>query len=132
MRAIETTARIGQQFFRAAILSAYNQQCCITGLSIPALLVASHIVPWSVDEQNRVNPRNGLLLSTLHDKAFDTGLLTIDDELVVRVSRNHGVEIDSFFSSAIAAYDGQPINRPEKLEPERRFLRYHREHIFRG
>ena len=131
-RAIETTARIGQQFFRASVLSAYNERCCITGLSLPALLVASHIVPWSVDQQNRVNPQNGLLLSTLHDKAFDTGLLTIDDELVVRVSRNHVVEGDSFFLSAIAGYDGHPISRPEKFEPDKKLLRYHREHIFKG
>lgn len=71
-RPIEATARIGQRFFRTAVLSAYNGRCCITGLSFPNLLVASHIVPWSHDKDNRVNPRNGLLLSALHDKAFDS------------------------------------------------------------
>ena len=131
-RAVEAKARVGQQFFRASVMSAYNEQCCITGLSLTALLVASHIVPWSVDEHNRVNPRNGLLLSTLHDKAFDTGLLTLDDELIVRVSRNHMPENDRFYASAIACYDGQPIQHPEKFEPDKQFLRYHREHVFQG
>ena len=84
-RAVHTTVRIGQDFFRAAVLSAYSAQCCITGLSMPKLLVASHIVPWRIDRLNRVNPRNGLLLSTLHDKAFDIGLITIEDNMTVRV-----------------------------------------------
>ena len=131
-RTVEAAARIGQGFFRAALLSAYNDRCCITGLSEPALLVASHIVPWSVDERNRVNPRNGLLLSALHDKAFDKGLLTIDDELTVRVSRKHVERDNGFFAEAIGRYDGQSMSRPEKFEPDRRFLRYHREYIFRG
>ena len=131
-RAVEAKARVGQQFFRASVMSSYNERCCITGLSLPALLVASHIVPWRVDEQNRVNPRNGLLLSTLHDKAFDAGYLTLDDELVVRVSRKHIPDNDEFFAAAIGHYDGQPILRPEKFEPDRQFLHYHREHIFRG
>ena len=131
-RIVEAKARIGQQFFRASVMSAYNERCCITGLSLPALLVASHIVPWSVDEHNRVNPRNGLLLSTLHDKAFDAGFLTIDDELIVHVSHKHLPTNDEFLASAIANYDGQSISRPEKFEPDRRFLHYHREHVYRG
>ena len=70
-----------------AVMSAYNGRCCITGLSLSGLLVASHIIPWSHDRDNRVNPRNGLLLSALHDKAFDTGLITIKDfDMTVRVS----------------------------------------------
>ncbi len=131
-RVVETTARIGQEFFRAALMSAYNEQCCITGLSVPALLVASHIVPWSVDEQNRVNPRNGLLLSALHDKAFDAGLIAVDDDMIVRVSQSQAERRDEFFAAVVGSYDGQPISRPEKFEPDRRFLQYHREHIFRS
>ena len=129
-RAVQTTARVGQDFFRAAVLSAYNGQCCVTGLSEPKLLVASHIVPWRVDRRNRVNPRNGLLLSALHDKAFDVGLITIDDNLTVRVSRKHPVLNDSFFSTSIEDYDGHPIRPPEKFGPDGEFLAYHREHVF--
>ena len=130
-RPVETTARVGQGFFRAAVMSAYEGMCCITGLSVPALLVASHIVPWSIDERNRVNPRNGLLLSAIHDKAFDVGLLTVDDELIVRVSPSLEVADDKFFTESIAAYDGKPIKIPEKFEPEKEFLRWHAEHVFR-
>ncbi|MBI1811627.1 MAG: hypothetical protein HY035_06690 [Nitrospirae bacterium] len=45
-------ARVNQYFFRSAILSSYNQKCCITGLGIAELLVASHIIPWAKDEKN--------------------------------------------------------------------------------
>ena len=129
-RAVHTTVRIGQDFFRAAVLSAYSGQCCITGLSMPKLLVASHIVPWRIDRLNRVNPRNGLLLSALHDKAFDIGLITIEDNMTVRVSRKHPVRNNRFFSDSIELYDGQPIRRPEKFRPDKEFLAYHREHVF--
>ena len=125
-----TKIRVGQRFFRRAVMSAYNEQCCITGLSLPTLLVASHIVPWKDDPLIRVNPRNGLLLSSLHDKAFDAGLITIDDDLTVRVSDKISAANDSFFSNSIGIYDGKPIRPPEKFTPDTDFLAYHRENIF--
>ena len=129
-RVAQTTVRVGQGFFRSAVLSAYNERCCITGLSLPSLLVASHIVPWSHDGSNRVNPRNGLLLSALHDKAFDAGLITIRDDMTVQVSHKQTAQNDQFFSASIEHYDGRPIFLPQKFSPEREFLAYHREQIF--
>ena len=131
-RPIEATARIGQGFFRSAVLSAYNERCCITGLAEPQLLVASHIVPWSIDRANRVNPKNGLLLSSLHDRAFDIGLITLNDDLTVRVSSRHSAAGGEFFEAAIGQYAGQPIHRPEKFAPAPEFLAWHRERVFRG
>lgn len=49
--------RINQNFFRKAVLAAYDTKCCITALAIPELLNASHIKPWAKDPLNRVNPR---------------------------------------------------------------------------
>ena len=129
-RAVQTTVRIGQSFFRAVVLSAYNERCCITGLTLPSLLVASHIVPWRHDRINRVNPRNGLLLSVLHDKAFDSGLITIRDDMTIQVSQQHMQIDDQFFTESIEHYDGRPISLPDKFLPDRDFLAYHREHIF--
>ena len=129
-RATQATTRVGQNFFRTAVMSAYNGRCCITGLSSPPLLIASHIVPWSHDSANRVNPRNGLLLSALHDKAFDSGFITIRDDMTVQVSRKHSVSNDQFFSESIEHYHGKPISLPEKFTPDREFLSYHREYIF--
>ena len=130
-RLLPTKVRVGQRFFRSAVLSAYNSRCCVTGLSIPTLLVASHIVPWRDDVQNRANPRNGLLLSALHDKAFDAGLLTISEELTVRVAGDHVHGADRYFLEAIGRFDGQRISLPEKFAPHPDFLDYHRTHIFK-
>lgn len=129
-KTVQTTTRVGQIFFRRSVLSAYNFRCCISGLSIPRLLVASHIIPWSVDEKNRLNPRNGLCLSSLHDKAFDLGIITIADNMTISVSQSMASNEDLFFNSAIMAYEGKPVSSPEKFYPNKEFLAYHREHIF--
>jgi len=128
-KVVQTTTRIGQDFFRNSVLSAYNNQCCITGLSDSRLLVASHIVPWSHDKGNRLNPRNGLALSMLHDKAFDIGLITIESNMKVYVSKNINIK-DEFFYSSIYFYDGKRISLPEKFQPDEEFLNYHRNNIF--
>ena len=94
--------------------------------------MASHIVPWKVDRTNRLNPRNGLLLSILHDKAFDRGYITLDDDLVVRVARSHIPSADKFFVQSVVSYDGQAVTPPEKFRPHPDFLAYHRERIFLG
>jgi len=72
-------ARRGQQFFRQAVLTAYDIRCCISGINVPRLLVASHIKPWGKFPSDRLNPQNGLCLSTLHDAAFDAGLIALDE-----------------------------------------------------
>ncbi|WP_206732396.1 HNH endonuclease [Janthinobacterium sp. 17J80-10] len=90
--------RIGQNFFRRSVMSAYQNRCCITGLSHPRLLVASHILPWRQDANNRLNPRNGLCLSALHDRAFDQGLITITTEFSGEsIQRNQNRRKHSFF-----------------------------------
>ena len=131
-RQAEVAVRIGQYSFRRTVLSAYDYRCCISGLAVPSLLVASHIKPWRVDERNRLNPRNGLCLSALHDRAFDAGIITITDEMTVSVSQAHATEADGFFQSALSSYHGRPITLPEKFPPAEEFLSYHRQHVFQG
>jgi hypothetical protein len=72
--------RIGQDIFRTALMDYWASRCPLTGITDPALLRASHIVPWadSTDEQ-RLDVHNGLLLSALWDAAFDKGLVSFDD-----------------------------------------------------
>lgn len=126
----QTQVRIGQSFFRKAVLSSYGYECCITGLSVPRLLVASHIVPWKTNVENRLNPKNGLCLSALHDKAFDNGIITISDDFTVRVSRKMKTDNDEFYNSALLRYDGEPISLPKKFRPDSGFLAFHRENVF--
>ncbi len=126
---VQSSARIGQTFFRQTLLNAYESKCCITGLSEPRLLVASHIIPWRCDKKNRLNPRNGLLLSALHDKAFDIGMITINEDMTVRVSKTLSSK-DSYMKESILSYDGKQIAIPNKFHPDPAFLTYHRFHIF--
>lgn len=124
--------RVNQSFFRSTILTSYNQKCCITGLSVPELLIASHIKPWSKDEQNRTNPQNGLCLNALHDKAFDKGYLTIMTDYKVKISTYfgdfEGSEVNDYL---FAHYNNLKISLPEKFLPKREFLEYHYENIFK-
>lgn len=125
--------RIRQRFFRQAVLSAYDFKCCITGLAAKELLVASHIVPWRADSSNRLNPRNGLCLSALHDRAFDQGLITISESfhllLSTRISRMKPVR---YIDDAFLAYADKPVKIPAKFAPDLAFLKYHRENLFCG
>lgn len=125
--------RVNQSFFRAAILAAYNSTCCITGLQNPELLIASHIRPWGLDEKNRLNPRNGLAINALHDKAFENGLLTITTDYKIKISPLLEVDkkspvINDFFIK----YNGQQINLPSRFLPDAEFLKYHNNERFRS
>jgi hypothetical protein len=74
--------RVGQDIFRKALMEYWNGRCPLTGITEPALLRASHIVPWAECETDalRLDVHNGLLLSALWDAAFDAGLVSFDDE----------------------------------------------------
>ncbi|MBV9203314.1 MAG: HNH endonuclease [Alphaproteobacteria bacterium] len=73
--------RIGQDIFRAALMDYWGGRCPITGITDPALLRASHIVPWAdCDDERRLDVHNGLLLSALWDAAFDAGLVSFADD----------------------------------------------------
>ena len=133
MRESLVKARINQRFFRAAVLAAYESQCFITGLAVPELLNASHIVPWKSDAKNRTNPRNGVCLNRLHDVAFDIGLLTITPKLKVRLSpviekRSSEPAIRDF----LMRYKDAPLRAPRRFAPDPEFLQYHNDVIFQG
>jgi len=125
-----TEQRIKQNFFRRAVLSSYRGCCCMSGLSDARLLIASHIVPWSKDKENRLNPRNGLCLSALHDKAFDRGLITLDDDFCVVLSRDLEQRNEPFVKQFFHPLAGQAIHLPERFTPDPSFLARHREAVF--
>lgn len=133
MRESVVKTRVNQSFFRQMVLASYESSCCITGLSIPELLVASHISPWAVDSKNRLNPCNGLCLNALHDRAFDTGLITIDDELRVVVSnRVHRSKSPDGLKEFLFNYAGKNIRLPSRFLPDHQFLSLHRQNVFRN
>lgn len=129
-RQVMTERRIKQEFFRRAVLSSYRGRCCMSHLSEPRLLIASHIVPWSKDRANRLNPSNGLCLSAIHDKAFDQGLLTLSDDLRIVVSDELKRRDEPFLNQVIVPLDGRPIELPERFTPDLALVRRHRSDVF--
>ncbi len=123
--------RVNQNFFRAMILATYNNKCCITGLSNKELLVAGHIRPWGLDEKNRMNPQNGLALNALHDKAYETGLITILPSFKIRVSSIIKKESNEAMRDYFLKYDNELIQLPKRFLPDKEFLEYHNDERFK-
>ncbi len=124
-------ARVNQAFFRKTVLASYNQRCCITGITMPELLIAGHIMPWSHNVDNRVNPSNGLCLNALHDSAYDKGLISITPDFEIKLSDKllnsfKKGETELFFSP----YENKKISLPNKFLPQKEFLDYHINTIF--
>ena len=129
-RKVITEQRIKQAFFRRAVLSSYRARCCMSGLSEARLLVASHIVPWSKDKANRLNPSNGLCLSAIHDRAFDKGLITLTDDFKIVVSEELKRKKESFVIEVLLPLDGRSIEPPERFAPQLEFIAWHRNQLF--
>lgn len=122
-----------QGFFRNAVLTSYKFTCAICELSISQMLCASHIIPWSVNVERRADPTNGLSLCSFHDKAFDRGLLTIDEKNNVCISKNMEVDNPSeMHKTGFILYHGRKIALPERFAPDPAALEYHRRNIFAG
>ena len=124
--------RVNQSFFRASILAAYNYKCCITGIHQPELLIAGHIRPWGMDEKNRLNPRNGMAMNALHDKAFEAGLITITPEFRISVSPLLLKKIKRDKADFFGQFDGKKIILPSRFLPDVEFLKYHNDERFKA
>lgn len=129
IRAIKT--RVNQSVFRQMVLSNYNNKCAITGIDIPELLLASHIMPWSKNEEHRLNPENGICFSALYDKAFDKGIIGINTnhEIIFSdiIKNKRGTE---FYSKYFTQIENQKIIIAQKYLPRKEFLEYHLDTIF--
>ena len=119
--------RVKQSFFRRRVLSAYCFRCCVTGLTNLQLLVASHIVPWAEDAFNRLNPKNGLCLNPLHDRAFDRRLMWVEDGFVVRLSPKlaEAKEDSKKTIDWLMSFDGRPLLLPKYFKPDPDLLARH-------
>ncbi len=117
--------RVNQSVFRQMILKTYESRCAISGIDLPELLVAGHIVPWSVNEQERLNPENGICLSNLYDRAYEKGLICIDTDYKVLISKRLKSEPDkNFYQQYFGRLEHQPIHLPKSYQPKRDFVEY--------
>ena len=130
----ESKHRKGQEYFRRMILANYGVRCALTGINVPQVLLASHIIPWAdkSHKSERLNPSNGICFSALYDKAYDKGLITVspDDYTVHLSSALREYENQEFYDKHFGIICGQKISLPTAFLPNKDFLAYHRDKVF--
>lgn len=121
--------RLGQDYFRNAVLNNFGGRCGVTQLGVRELLIASHILPWGTHADQRLNVRNGLCLSRLHDAAFDRHLISFDDNLRLLLSKRLRSELPQrAVQESFAAYEGCALEMPEdSVLPDLAYMAEHRQ-----
>lgn len=129
----EVKTRVNQALFRQIVLSSYNSKCAISGLDIPDFLVAGHIIPWAQNEKERLNPENGICLSSLYDKAYDKGYIGISTKYEIILSNQliHNSQKD-YVNRFFITLGGTKIQLPDRFLPRKEFLEYHLDMVFKG
>lgn len=123
--------RLVQGFFRESVLASYRQKCAFCGFGLHGMLNASHIIPWSQSVERRADPTNGLCLCAFHDRAFDRGIMAVDDNMEIMISRKAKAKEDAVMHRVgITEMEGQQIHLPDKFCPDPSALDYHRKRIF--
>jgi predicted restriction endonuclease len=118
-------ARSGQGQFKKNLLT-FESKCRFTGVSDPSYLIASHMKPWKVSDNNeRLDGNNGLLLSPHVDKLFDKGWVSFSNQGDVLV---HGKAIPILKAWRLDKIQNIGIFTQQQI----RYLTYHRENVFRS
>ncbi len=128
----EVKTRVNQNVFRQIVIANYSGKCAITGIDIPDLLLASHIIPWSKNEEERLNPENGICLSPMYDRAYDKGYISIKENYEILLSSEiKKKNKEEYHSKYFAPLSGMKIILPKKYLPKIEFLQYHLEEVFK-
>ncbi|MBS1550184.1 MAG: HNH endonuclease [Bacteroidetes bacterium] len=127
----EVKTRVNQNVFRQIVVANYSGKCAITGIDIPELLFASHIIPWSKNEDERLNPENGICLSALYDKAYDKGLIAINEQYQILISDKLKKKKDAdYYGKYFTPIENQTLIQPQRYFPKKDFIQYHLDVIF--
>lgn len=121
-------ARVGQGKYRELLLEECIY-CPITMINDERLLVASHIKPWAVSsDKEKIDPKNGFILSPLYDKLFDKGLITFtDDKRMVISNWISPSNVRRMNLENMKYYPKMPID-----DMRIKYLEYHRSCVFKG
>jgi len=117
-------SRVGQGSYRKALIEQWGR-CAVSGCPLTEVLKASHIKPWrDANNQERLDPNNGLLLTPNYDQLFDSGLISFENDGVIRLSSR----LDSHTLATLGISTSDAI---DGLNPaQRKYLGYHRDFIF--
>lgn len=114
--------RVNQGFFRSMIIASYESKCAMTGISDDRLLVASHIDTWASNPKERLNPRNGLCLNYLHDRAFEKGLIAVAPDLSILYSS----QLPDEDRNKLRLVARERLMLPHRFKPDADLLEKHR------
>jgi len=118
--------RVGQSLFRRKLLEKYDS-CCVCGMSNQELLNSSHIKPWAVASgAERVDVDNGFIMCPNHDKLFDRGFISFNDDGSILISKKISDE-DAKKVGIDIKYKMKNLSKGNK-----KYLEYHRDNIFLG
>jgi putative restriction endonuclease len=125
---IEARARLHQAAFRADVLRAYGVRCALSGLPVPRLLVAAHIIPDSHPD-GIPSVSNGLCLSAVHHEAYDASLLGISPDCKIVVSPEILNKKDGCILQAFKELDGThvkylPRSNDDQPDPKKLAVRW--------
>jgi len=119
-------ARIGQGVFRANVM-LIEPECRVTGISDPRFLVASHIRPWAIsDNEARLDGNNGLMLAPHIDRLFDRGFITFSDDGKLMVSSHLPDDVRERWS-LLSTVAERPFSKKQRA-----YLKDHRQDQFKG
>ena len=115
--------RVNQGVFRDRLLSRY-EHCCMCNVRNKSLLMASHIKPWSESSpEEKIDPDNGFLLCPNHDRLFDKGWITFEDNGKIVIS-DELEQVDRMFMNVS---DNMKISLRKE---NKKYLEYHRKNVF--
>lgn len=123
-----------RHFFRRSVMAAHENTCCVSGITVPTVLVASHIKPYNKcrTSDERTDPTNGLCLNSFYDKAYDQGIITVDPYYKIRVSMKVREKYPQEACERwLYCLEGKTINMPERFRPDPKYLEYHTYNIFK-
>ena len=116
--------RVNQGVFRKELLNRYNK-CCLCSVNLAECLIASHIKPWSnAEAEEKLDVDNGLLLCPNHDRLFDSGFISFDEEGKILISPM----LDPDNQTSMNIHNSMRIEYKGKNKD---FMKYHRENVFK-
>lgn len=123
--------RVNQSLFRRIILNNYSNTCVVCSLNIKQLLLASHILKWSENQKERLNPENGLCLCSIHDRSFELGYIGITADYRLHISEELSSISEETYFALFKRHHNQMMIMPDKFYPNPSFLDTHYQITFR-